>query len=294
MFHQIPEQKMHLVRWFLAIAWLVLILSLFWDPVSIILTNPSNQWSPYALNPQLFDPQTCVQVQGECLTEQPYAMGARIFWGGVVPAGVLILFVFGHEAWRRICPLSFFSQIPRALGIQRRVSVRNPRTGTRRMELAKVSTDSWLGKNYLYFQLALLFIGITIRTLFVNSNRVALGSFLLLTILSAIFVGYWYAGKSWCHYFCPMAPVQLVYTGGRSVFGSQAHTNKKQIITQSMCRNLNPEGIEKTACVSCNSNCFDIDAEKNDSIFLFRFCAGILWLFFPLCRKLGLFVFGCF
>ncbi len=36
----------------------------------------------------------------------------------VVPSAIFVVLVFGHEFWRRICPLYFFSQLPRALGMK--------------------------------------------------------------------------------------------------------------------------------------------------------------------------------
>ncbi len=76
-----------------------------------------------------------------------------------------------------------------------------------------------------------------IGILFVNA-RLALGLFLLFTIGGALAVGYLYKGKAWCQYFCPMAPVQMIYNEPRSLFGSEAHQGQKQAITQSMCRTV--------------------------------------------------------
>lgn len=258
MFNQTSEKTMHNVRWLLTIGWFVLILSFFWDPFSASLTEPGHPWSPWRI-----DLSDCVAVQGECLPNLPQPMGARIFWATIVPIAIMVLLVFGHETWRRICPLSFLSQIPRALGIQRKLATVHPRTGVISYQLAKVKENSWLQKNHLYFQLALFYIGLCMRILFVNSHRLFLGSFLLFTIASAILVGYLYAGKTWCHYFCPMAPVQMFYNGPRALVGSKAHVDRKQIVTQSMCRTVDKDGKEKSACVSCNSPCLDIDIEKN-------------------------------
>ena len=192
MLSQVSEQKMHVVRWVLAIGWLLLILSLFYDPISHHLTDPDNFLSPFRDRPQ------CILVQGECLEEiEPYPMGARIFWGMIVPSGIMIVLVFGHETWRRICPLYFLSQIPRALGLQPRLKVRE---------------DSWLGQNHLYLQFGLFFLGLNFRILFVNSARPVLGLFLLLTIGSAITIVYLYGGRSWCHCVCPFAS-QAVLAG---------------------------------------------------------------------------------
>jgi hypothetical protein len=197
----------------------------------------------------------CITVQGNCLPEIPYGMAARIFWAMIVPAGLVIIFVFGHEMWRRICPLSFLSQIPRALGIQRR------QKGSSKAVV--VEKDSWLGRNHLYLQFAFFFLGLNIRILFVNSDRLALASFLIFTIGSAILVGYLFAGKSWCQYFCPMAPVQMVYTGPRGLFDSQANLGEGSVITQSMCREVDKvTGQEKSACVACQNPCIDIDSER--------------------------------
>ncbi|MGK7894292.1 MAG: calcium-binding protein [Xenococcus sp. (in: cyanobacteria)] len=257
MIKKISEQTIHMIRWLLVICWIVLIASLFYDPISSYFTEPENKWSPLSIAPG------CILFfQGECLKDQPYSLGTTIFWGLVIPGAVMLLLVFGHETWRRICPLSFLSQIPRALGIQRKRKIVNNRTGKVRYELVKVAQDSWLGRNHLYLQFGLLFLGLTLRILLINSERLLLGSFLILTILSAITVGCLFAGKSWCHYFCPMAPVQMVYNGPRSLLGSKAHQSQNSKITQSMCRRIDSKGNEKSACVSCQSPCFDIDAER--------------------------------
>jgi hypothetical protein len=265
MLHRLSERNMHAVRWVLTIGWLILIASLFYDPITAVLTDPSNLASPLHINASnLVDPTKCVKVRDVCMKQSPYAIGAMIWWSVVVPSSIFLLLVFGHEFWRRICPLSFLSQIPRALGIQRQRKIVNPKTGAATFELVKISADSWLGKNHLYLQFGLFVLGLGLRILLVNCNRVALGSFLLLTIASAISVGYLYAGKSWCQYFCPMAPVQLVYNGPRSLLGSDAYRTQETGITQSICRTVDATtGHEQSACVGCKAVCFDIDAEKH-------------------------------
>jgi hypothetical protein len=261
MISQVPEKNMHLVRWLIAIGWLTLIFSLFYDPISIHLTDPVNTWSPFHLHPERYlDPESCIKVRTTCLPEQPYGMGGRIFWAMVLPIGILILLVLGHETWRRICPLYFFSQIPRALKIQRK----KPDPETQKPEAVGVEKESWLGRNYLYLQYALFYLGLNIRILFVNGDRTAMAIFLLFTIFSAIAVGYLFKGRSWCQYFCPMAPVQIVYTGPRGLVGSKSHLQSQGSITQSMCREVDTQsGKEKNACVACQSPCFDIDSERS-------------------------------
>ena len=239
MFSRVPELYMHTVRWILTIGWIVLIISLFYDPVSTFLTMAGATFGPA-------EPNACAEFQGSCIPIAPYPMGARIFWGIVLPLVVITLIVFGHEAWRRMCPLSFISQIPRALGWQRN---------------RVIAEDSWLGRNYLYFQFGLLFLGLNIRLLFANSDRLLLGIFLLLTLIAALAVGFLYAGKTWCQYFCPMAPVQMIYSEPSGLMGSKAHIAPSRTITQSMCRTVDQTGQEKSACVACKSSCMDIDAE---------------------------------
>jgi hypothetical protein len=258
MFSKIPEKQMHASRWLLAVGWGILIISMFYDPISAQLTDPSNTLSPFRIRAG----QGCAFFQGECLAQIAYPMGARIFWGIIIPFAVVMLVAFGHEAWRRACPLAFVSQIPRSLGWQRKRKVVNPQTKTFRFELALIDKSSWLGRNQLYFQSGLLFLGLTVRLLFVNSDRLALGIFLTLTLLSALTVGFLFGGKTWCQYFCPMAPVQMVYTGPRGLMASEAHQMKQKGISQSMCRTVDATGQEKSACVSCQSPCMDIDAER--------------------------------
>lgn len=251
MFAKVSEQTMHRVRWAVTSAWLLLIFSLFYDPISPWFTQPHNQPSPLRIHPEI-----CVQVQGVCLEEKPYPLGTAIFWGGIVPLSIFILLVFGHELWRRICPLSFLSQIPRSLGWQRQRRRVFRKTG-------KVSQNSWLARNHAYLQFGLLYLGLCSRILFVNSNRLALAIFLIGTIVAAIAVGYCYGGKSWCQYFCPMASVQKIYGEPRGLVNSKAHEDHSQTITQSMCRVVKPDGKEQSACVACQSPCMDIDAERS-------------------------------
>jgi hypothetical protein len=257
MINQVSETTMHRVRWLLAVGWLILIASMFYDPITPMFTDPSNLASPFRI-----DLNQCVKIRETCMPQETFSMSRLIWWAMVVPAGILILMSFGHEAWRRICPLSFMSQIPRALGIQRKKKVLDPLTQAARYELVTIRENSWLGKNHFYVQWALFIAGLWLRIVAVNGNRMALGIFLIVTILCAIFVGYLYAGKSWCQYFCPMAPVQMIYTGPRSLLGSEANKTVGGI-TQSMCRTVDSKtGKEMSACVGCKMPCIDIDSEK--------------------------------
>ncbi|MGB5632488.1 MAG: 4Fe-4S binding protein [Waterburya sp.] len=251
MISQVSERTMHLVRWVLVVGWLLLIFSLFYDPISDRLSDPDSLLSPF--RDQVISlaviPNKCVQLQGECLRETPYPMGTRFFWGMIVPNAILIVLLFGHETWRRICPLYFLSQIPRALGLQ-------PKLG--------IDKNFWLIQNHLYVQFAGLFIGLTSRILFINSARLVFGFFLIFTIFSAITIVFLYGGRSWCHYVCPFGVVQMVFTGPRGLLDSQANKATPRSITQSMCRTIDSStGQEKSACINCKSSCMDIDAEKS-------------------------------
>ena len=213
---------MHRVRFLLVVGWLLLIASLFYDPLSPWLTDPKNVLSPLHL-----DVSVCVKLQGHCVETKPYALGAPIFWSIVVPASIVILLVGGHEAWRRVCPLSFLSQLPRALGWQRQLKHVDSKTNKTRLELVRVKPDSWLGRNHSYLQFGLFYLGLCSRLLFIDANRWALGFWLLGTIVAAIAVGCLYGGKTWCHYFCPMAPVQQIYAAPGGLLTSKAHTSDR-------------------------------------------------------------------
>lgn len=237
----LPERQAHAVRSLLLGGWLLLILSL--------LLSPWASWDPW------------VGRLASCPPGQACALhdhdGPRLFWGAVVPAGLFIIVVFSHELWRRICPLSFVSQLFRALGLQRTIV-----TKSGRRDVAKVAADSWLARHHVQLQWFLLITGLVLRLLVLNSSSVGLGLFLALTVVAALLVGWAYGGKAWCQYVCPMGPVQVILTGPRSLFGSAAHLGTNSKITQSMCREVGDQGVEKTACVACQSPCLDIDAER--------------------------------
>ncbi len=242
------ERRFQLIRWGLVLSWLLLITSLFYDPFSTAWTAPDSGsfWADPLINAAQKS-ETCVRVQGICLPESPYAIGNRAFWGMVIPSAILIVLLFGHEVWRRICPLYFLSQIPRALGLK---------------PLLDIHKNLWLQRNHFYLQFVLFFLGLNLRILWVNSSRMALGLFLILTIAGAIATIVLYGGRSWCHYVCPFGMVQTVFTGPRGLLGSKAHTAPVGTITQSMCRTVSL-GKEQSACVNCKATCLDIDAEKS-------------------------------
>lgn len=106
---QWPERTMRRVRWLLLIGWVGLILSLLVPAAGL--------------------------------------NGNGLFWGSVVPGGLLVIAAVSHELWRRICPLAFISQLARALNRQRRT-----RSANGRLDVVKIRADSWLGQHHVQLQ----------------------------------------------------------------------------------------------------------------------------------------------
>lgn len=254
MFAKAPESRMISVRLILLTAWIVLIVSLFWDPLTPPLTEPGSG-TPFHIK------DTPVAVQGQVLQQKPYAMGARMFWTMVLPCVPMFMMLFGHEAWRRICPLSLSSRIPYYLGLQWMRKIFNRQTGKVERKAATIAPDSFIAKWHLPIQFFFLTSGVTARLLFINSDRSVLAYFFIAIILSAVITGVFYSGKTWCNYFCPIATIQKIYTSPRGVLESQAHT-PKQAVSQSMCRKP-AAGGDQPACVACAAPCPDIDLERN-------------------------------
>lgn len=233
-FHLWPERQTRLARWFLITGWLLLITSLLLPGLDPLPGGRPCEGADFCGG----------------------GPGNNLFWNLVLPL-VLLSIVISHELWRRICPLSFVSQLSGALGLQR---TRKGPGGKRR--LVSVDPNSWLGRHHIQLQWCLLLAGLSVRLLVANSNGPALAILCLVALLGALVVGWAYAGKSWCQYFCPLGPVQAVITGPRGLLGSPAHIGASRRTTQSMCRTLSPEGAEVSACVACSTPCIDIDAER--------------------------------
>lgn len=181
--------------------------------------------------------------------------GTQIFWGSVVPLSVLLLVVHSHELWRKLCPLAFVSRLASSLGVQRRQA-----NGRGQLVPASVAAGSWLGRNHVQLQWCLFIAGLSLRLLMLNNTPQQLGLFLLLTLLAAVVVGWAYEGKAWCQYVCPMAPVQSVLTGPRSLLGSTERGLTRSRFPESMCVTLHPEGAERRGCTGCIRPCIDISA----------------------------------
>ncbi|MGO8335928.1 4Fe-4S binding protein [Rhizobium ruizarguesonis] len=254
MLSSVPERKMLYVRSLLLVAWLTLIMSLFWDPYSAVLTGPVKETSPLSVA------HHAVIVQGVELRVEPYALGTRVFWTIVIPIMPLFLIVFGHEAWRRVCPLSLASQIPGLIGLQRYSRKVERRTGAIRKTPQVISRQSWLARNSWYVQFGLLFIGIVARILVINADRKAMAIASLSIISAALLTGFLWGGKTWCNYFCPANIVQKIYTAPGGILESHPHHFRPKL-PQSMCRKPTAEG-DIGACVGCVANCGDIDLQR--------------------------------
>ena len=97
-FNRWPETQARLARWALLLGWITLI---------VLLLKPE-------LGPAYLS-LTCEQS-----TICRPGIGNDLFWNIGFPL-VILAVMLSHELWRRICPLSFVSQLFRALGWQRTV-----------------------------------------------------------------------------------------------------------------------------------------------------------------------------
>ena len=135
------EQRINVLRWLLLGGWLILL---------VMMVVPTGS---------VARPDICsdVTICGDSFAND-------IFWNIGLPA-VLLCIVFSHALWRRLCPLSFVSQLARALGAQRTI------TDTRgKQKLVFVDESSWLGRHHIQLQWGLLIAGLSMRILIANSN----------------------------------------------------------------------------------------------------------------------------
>ena len=233
-FNRWPERQARLARWALLLAWLGLIALL--------------------LKPEL-GPSYRSSVCLESTICRP-GIGNDIFWNIGLPL-VILAVLLSHEIWRRICPLSFVSQLFRALGWQRTVLNRAGKP-----QVAAISESSWLARHHIQLQWGLLIAGLSLRLLIANSNGLILALLFAASLLAALISGWAYGGKTFCQYLCPFAPAQKILSGPRSLLSSQAHLGGGSKTTQSMCRTVGAQGQDISTCVACAKPCFDIDAER--------------------------------
>lgn len=220
--------------------WLLLITSLFYDPLTPYLTDTSNSMSPFSLE----NAETCLLFQGQCMTPTTYALGARLFWGMVIPVAVICLLLFGTCFWREVCPLAWIVQIPRILG-------------WRSKKGNLISRHSWLTKYSSYFTFFLFFLGLNLRLLLINSDRLQLGIVLLLISLAALGSGFWFGGRTWCQYFCPMIAVETIYLCTEGALGNPLEPKPSKLPSK-LCQVVDSRGQPKNACVGCDRLCADL------------------------------------
>ncbi len=154
--------------------------------------------------------------------------GNRILWTMAIASLPLFWVVAGYHVWRRICPLAVVGQLGRLVG----------RPGTRKV-------DGWLAENYLFLQLGLMIVGLTLRLTATNGSAVWLSGFLITVVVAAAIVSLIYGGKTWCNFICPVGVVEKIYTEpSRNAAGAGDMT--------SQC----------SPCVACKKHCPDIDLEQ--------------------------------
>jgi hypothetical protein len=154
--------------------------------------------------------------------------GNRILWTMCIAALPFFWVVAGFNVWRRVCPLAVVGQIGRLAG----------RPGPKK-------AGEWLSKNYLYVQLGLMLVGLSLRLIATNGSAVWLAGFLGAVAIAALVVSFTYAGKTWCNYICPVGLVEKIYTEPSADARGDGRVN-------SQC----------SPCVACKKHCPDIDLEQ--------------------------------
>jgi ferredoxin-NADP reductase len=174
------------------------------------------------------------------------------FWALVGLLPVIVMFA-GHEAWRRICPISFVSTLPQVF--RKWIKPNSSET------IRKPKDGGWLERHHIVLQLSLLISFIVIRFCFATEDSFNLGLMIVALLGGAFSVGFIFDGKSWCNYFCPLSPVQSVFSATGGLLDSKSHLAAAPL-RQSMCRKVgSPHDLP--ACVSCTKHCPDVDLEKS-------------------------------
>jgi hypothetical protein len=191
-------------------------------------------------------------------------MGARMFWTMILPCVPLFLMIFGHEAWRRICPLSFASRIPYYLGLQWLRKTFNRQTGRVERKPMTIAQDSFVARWHLPLQFIFLTSGVTARLLFINSDRAVFAFFFIGIITAAIITGFFYGGKTWCNYVLPDCHrCSAVYTMPRGMSRNAGARTQTASQHKSMCRTPGKDG-DQSVCVSVHGTaCPDVDLERS-------------------------------
>ncbi|MEP6866478.1 MAG: 4Fe-4S binding protein, partial [Deltaproteobacteria bacterium] len=117
--------------------------------------------------------------------------GNRLVWTVCIAALPFFWMTAGFHVWRRICPLAVAGQVGRLVG----------RPGARKM-------GDWMAARYLYVQLALMIVALTLRLVATNGSAEWLAGFLAVVVAAAIVTSFVYGGKTWCNFLCPVGLVE--------------------------------------------------------------------------------------
>ncbi len=170
---------------------------------------------------------------GVLLPEDPQQfmpMGMLVAWTSVSGLALFILLA-GYHQWRSICPLSWFSQLFANLDRKSRPNLRN----------------TWFEKHSYDLRLVTLAISLGIaRLLFINSDCYLLLGATILLFGTALTTNTYFTGKTWCHYLCPMGPVEEVLSSVKLFVNQQ----------------VKPKNSKCASCSACKTYCPDIDAKK--------------------------------
>ena len=155
-----------------------------------------------------------------------YENGTTLVWTMIIPLLPLGLLLIGFSRWRDVCPLAMVSKISQRMNF-----------------IQKRKVPKWFENNFWTFQYFVLFTGLTLRLTVLNQDNFLLAYFFITVTIMAFITNLFFTGKSWCNFFCPVAPVEKIY----------AISNAKNYMQNSACG----------SCTACKKNCPDIDLESN-------------------------------
>ena len=150
----------------------------------------------------------------------------RVFWTMLLPLLVLAIVLMGFPLWRNLCPLAFFGELTRVRnrGTQRRV-------------------PEWLERWFFVVLFGLLLAMLVLRLVATNGDGRWLAGLLVALALAAAASNWFFTGKTWCNFFCPVGLIERIYTEPSSL---------PRNASSSQCRR----------CTACKRACPDIDQEN--------------------------------
>lgn len=149
-----------------------------------------------------------------------------LLWTLIIPIVPIFMVLLGYNAWREICPLSFFTKLGQKIPFKNRPKIGN-----------------WFEAHYFRFQFWFLLTAFVIRILFINSHGDLLNLFFITVIIVSFLIGLIFRGKSWCNFLCPFALVEKAYLNPSNIRYQQ----------NSAC----------SPCTACKKHCPDIDIENH-------------------------------